>query len=76
MAHTVQSPSLDRLTKEERLALVEEIWDGIAADPDPFPLTQQQAKELQQRMTAYQADPDNVVPWETVRDDALKRLQQ
>lgn len=76
MAHTIQSLGLDRLTKEERLALVEEIWNGIAADPNPFPLTESQAAELQRRMNAYQADPDDVVPWETVRDEALKRLRQ
>lgn len=76
MASTIRSLGIDRLSVEERLALVQEIWDGIATDPEQVPLTAPQKQELDRRLAAHEADPGDVVPWETVRDEALNRLRR
>ena len=76
MPPTMQSLGIDRLSVEDRLALVQEIWDSIAASPEQVPLTDAQKQELQRRLDAHAANPNDVVPWETVRDEALARFRR
>jgi hypothetical protein len=45
MATTMKDLGIDRLCVEDRLALVQEIWDSIAAEPDQIPLTDAQRSE-------------------------------
>ena len=48
---------IKQLTRTERLALVQDIWDDIAAEPDTFELTAAQAAELDIRLAEHRADP-------------------
>ena len=61
--------ALRRLSVSERLRLVEDLWDSIAADaPDEaLPVTPELAAELDRRLAEHEANPDDVVPWEEVR---------
>lgn len=63
------------LSVEERLALVEAIWDSIAAESENLPLTDAQRQELERRLADDEANPDDVVSWEEVRSQALARLR-
>lgn len=74
MKASVKSLGIDRLPVEDRLALVEEIWDTIAADSGAIPLTEAQRVELQTRVTEDDANPDDVIPWEQVKASTLSRL--
>ena len=74
MGATIKSLGIDRLGVEERLALVEEIWDSIAADPAALPLTEPQRAELERRIADDDANPDDVTPWEEVKASTLSRL--
>ncbi len=56
------------LSVDERIRLVEAIWDRIAAEPDQPELTEAQKQELERRLAAHTASPEEVVPWEEVRD--------
>ena len=40
----------------ERIQLVEELWDSIAADQALLPLTDEQRAELDRRLDAYESD--------------------
>ena len=40
----------------ERIQLVEDIWDSIAADQALLPLTDEQRTELDRRLDAYESD--------------------
>lgn len=44
------------LPVEERIRIVEDLWDSIAADQKSLPLTAKQKAELDQRLDAYEAD--------------------
>lgn len=44
------------LALEERVMVVEDLWDSIAAEVHSMPLTQEQRAELDKRLRAYQAD--------------------
>ena len=40
----------------ERIRLVEDLWDSIAADQVALPITDQQRAELDRRLDAYELD--------------------
>ena len=76
MPPTMQSFGIERLSVEDRLALVQEIWDSIAASPEQVPLTDAQRQELQRRLDAHAANQTDVIRWEAVRDEALARFHR
>lgn len=47
---------LSSLSINERILLVEAIWDSIAADQAMLPLTPEQRDELDRRLDAYETD--------------------
>jgi putative addiction module component (TIGR02574 family) len=63
-----------KLPVEERLRLVESIWDSIAEFPEALELTEAQKLELDRRLDAYEADPDAGVPWSDLKADILAKL--
>jgi putative addiction module component (TIGR02574 family) len=56
-----------QLEVSERIQLVEDIWDSIAAVPNAVPLTDTQREELDRRLAAYRASPQSALPWEEVK---------
>jgi putative addiction module component (TIGR02574 family) len=76
MAASVKSLGIDRLGVEERIALVEEIWDSIAADSAAIPLTAPQRDELDRRLADHVANPDDVVSWDDVKTSLDERLKK
>jgi putative addiction module component (TIGR02574 family) len=75
MPPTVKELGIDRLSVEDRLALVQDIWDSIAADVERAPLTEAQRRELERRLADSLARPDAVTPWEEVKARALGRAR-
>lgn len=73
MATTLEALGIDRLSIDERIALVQQIWDSIAAEADRAPLTEEQRRELERRADDDDANPDDTVPWEQVKAEALAR---
>lgn len=61
------------LSVSERVLLVEEIWDSIAAVPEDVPLTAAQSEELEHRLDAHHRKPDEGAPWATVRERIRSR---
>jgi len=76
MAVSLKSLGIERLGIEERLTLVEKIWDSIAADSAAIPLTQAQRDELDRRIADHEANPDDVVPWDEVKAKLTERLKK
>jgi putative addiction module component (TIGR02574 family) len=56
-----------RMSVAERIQLVEDIWDTIAADPDRLGLSEAQAQELDRRLSALRQNPDAGTPWRDVQ---------
>ncbi|MFZ4439190.1 MAG: addiction module protein [Syntrophales bacterium] len=44
------------LPVEERIRIVEDLWDSIAAEQRSLPLTPEQKEELDRRIDAYEDD--------------------
>jgi putative addiction module component (TIGR02574 family) len=55
------------LSIEERINLVQDIWDSIAADQACVDLTDVQKQGLDRRTADYEANPENVMTWEAVK---------
>jgi len=62
---------IGRLTPSEKILLVEEIWDQVAASPETLPIPEWHRAELDRRLVADVADPGR--PWSEIRDEPLCR---
>jgi putative addiction module component (TIGR02574 family) len=76
MSASIQSLGIDRLPIDERLTLVEDLWDSIAADSAALPLTEAQRLELQKRIDEDDAHPNDIIPWEQVKAATLARISK
>jgi putative addiction module component (TIGR02574 family) len=65
MQLTAKTFGIDRLSLEDRIRLMEEIWDTI--DVESLPVPQWHKDELDRRMEAYRADPKAGSSWEDVK---------
>lgn len=65
---------LRQLPLDERIQLVEELWDSIAREQGVLPLTSEQRAELDRRLDAYELDRDAGRPADEVLEDIRKRL--
>ena len=73
MNASLKALGIERLSVEERIELVEEIWDSIA---EATPLTEAQRRELDRRLQDHRANPDDVVAWEVVKASITARLKR
>ncbi len=67
-------PTIDiaNLSAEERLRLLEELWDSLSATPEAIPLTNPQREELDRRLDELDRDGPAGIPWEEV----LRRIRR
>jgi len=56
-----------KLSLAERIQLVEDVWDSVAAEAEEFPLPDSHREELARRREEHRRRPEDVVPWEEVR---------
>ena len=77
MSERMKALGLDRLTLDERIELFHELWDNIAAEAKPGTfLTDAKRRELGRRLSDLDANPDDVIPWEQVKAEALARFRK
>ena len=55
------------LSVQDRIHLVEAIWDSIAAVPEAVELSDSQRLELDRRLAAFEDNPSVGSPWPEVR---------
>jgi putative addiction module component (TIGR02574 family) len=58
--------NLSDLTAEERLRLLEDVWDSLAVEPNAVPLTDWQRTELDRRIDELDREGPTGIPWERV----------
>lgn len=57
----------ERLSRAERIQVVQDMWDRIAATPTDLPaLTEGQERELRRRIASYTENPGQTLPAEDV----------
>lgn len=67
MSTMLKSLGIDQLSVAQRILLVEEIWESIAAEAEQVPLTEAQGQDLQRRLAAYEKDRKAGSAWEEVK---------
>ena len=60
-------PELKSLSLGEKLILVGELWDELAAQPSAFPPREDHIKVLQERLEHYRRQPEDLGAWEDVK---------
>ncbi len=58
---------LDRLSPEERMSLIEELWESLSANEEQVPVTEAQKADLDKRLEAFQTNPQTGSSWEEVK---------
>ena len=61
-----------KLSIPDRILLVEEIWDSIAAENEAFELTDAQKRELDRRLESAHAHPGRGRTWEEIKAEFMK----
>lgn len=67
MGAMMKDLGIDRLSVEERLQLLDEIWESLDAERVRPQLTKAQQADLERRLIDYETDPGAGSPWPEVR---------
>ena len=65
---------IDNLNVEEKLELIETLWESLAADPSNIPVTEAQKKILDERIAEIDAGDVETIPWDEVKARVFKDL--
>ena len=63
-----------QLPTEDRVRLVEKLWEEIAQELDQQPLSEAHQRLLDERIREHETPPGDVEAWDTARDDILRDL--
>jgi len=62
---------IERLTRDERLELLDQLWESLDRDPDALPLSDDQKRDLDARLDELERDGGAGVTWE----EALEQIR-
>ena len=57
----------------EQIELIDALWESIANQGYEPPLTPEQAAELERRLAAHQRQPDDVVSWDSMKQELFDK---
>jgi len=63
------------LPLEQRVELIDALWETVAAEGYEPPLTQLQAEELDRRLAAHRRHPEDVIPWESIKQELNEKYR-
>ncbi len=63
-----------KLSVEDRIHLVQTIWDSIAADTEVSGISEGHKKILDERLEAHKNNPNDIVSWDEVKKSVKKTL--
>jgi putative addiction module component (TIGR02574 family) len=71
VSHT--GTSIFDLSPAEKLELVEDLWDDLAATPETVPIHEWQKQELTRRRTNLLQNPESAKSWDEVKQRVRAR---
>jgi putative addiction module component (TIGR02574 family) len=60
-------PEITKLSIPEKILLVEDLWDSIAADESMVPVPRSHMEELDRRLKRYESGPGSLLSLEELR---------
>lgn len=67
MERCLAPSEIKKLSVAERILMVQEIWDSIAAEQESLAVTEAQKAELDRRIASYNVSPDEGRSWEEIK---------
>ena len=67
MQMSTNTSSVFDLSPSEKLQLVEDLWDDLAATPEVVPVQEWQKKELSRRKSNLMKNPGSGLSWEELK---------
>jgi putative addiction module component (TIGR02574 family) len=61
------------MTVEQRLDLIERVWDTLAETPDAIPVPDWHEDALKKRLGAFEQNPDEGASWDEVERRITRR---
>jgi len=65
---SIRAEDVLKLPISERIKLVADIWDSIAATPEQIQITEETRQLLRHRLKAYRENPEATSGWQEVRE--------
>jgi putative addiction module component (TIGR02574 family) len=63
------------LPLEQRIQLIDALWESIADAGYEAALSPEQAEELDRRLAAHRRNPEDVIPWESIKKDLNQKYR-
>lgn len=76
MGQALHTLGIDSTSVEERIALVQDIWDSVAIEAGLLPPNAVEKIELDRRLAEDDATPNDTVAWETIHIESQTRWQR
>ena len=67
MPTSMKELGIDRFSADDRLTLLEEIWDSLAGDAVQIPLSDDQKRLFDRRLKDLEANPNDVLTWDEIK---------
>ncbi len=67
-------PQLAKLSTDEKLQLVEDLWDSIASLPQNVPFSEAEQTLLEERWAAHRQNPDTALTLDEFKQQLARRL--
>jgi putative addiction module component (TIGR02574 family) len=71
--HAIEIPKLRQLSKPEKILLVEDLWENIAADDSDIPVPKSHKDELNRRLTRHLKSPGTLLSLHQLQVKIKKR---
>lgn len=68
---SISASEIAEMPIQQRIQLVEDIWDSIAGMPQAVEMPEWHKQELENRLAAYHANPKEGSPWQEVKKRVL-----
>jgi putative addiction module component (TIGR02574 family) len=68
---SISASDIAEMPIQQRIQLVEDIWDSIADMPEAVEIPHWHKQELEKRLEAYHADPSEGSPWQDIKKRIL-----
>ena len=65
--------NIEKLSPDERLRLIEVLWESLRTRPESVPLTRGQRDELDRRLDELDRGETETIPWEEVKQRLRER---
>jgi len=76
MNNQLTPEEIRRLSVDERLRLIEDVWASLSEVPEKVDVPDWHRAELDKRLAAYGQDPSAAQPWSEAKADILRAMRK